>query len=1443
MKSVLKRTLATVLSLIMVMGMCVVGGVSAPVASAAEGTSKIDSYATLNATYGQDGNGFVYVGTEYYEADGKLTDYYVNAGDELTVRLYIKSNMYVGESYIISLYDNKFFDVKLAGGVGASVDQNGYTNNYAQGARNSNHPIIMENNSPHTITSINITNVGWIKNTCGFTTTYLAESDLVQSNTATDITVSTVAYDCTSDEWVFEYYVKVKEGLADGTVGIVDSPVALWHASINPSTNKHDARKRAYVPVYPEINPATRPDVTACKTMASQMDAGNLDTFINEDMYHEFTIGSAPVMNTVTFKNGDAIVSTADYLSGASIVAPEDPSMEGYVFLGWAVEGTTDIIDFATYKMGAEAVTFVAVFEEIPTYTATFMVDGAVYGEVLSYEEGESIVAPADPEKDGFIFNGWEPEVGVMGTEDVVFNAKWKEKSSVYFMDGETQIDVVKGEAGETVAEPDALTKEGYTFNGWVYADNTAVTFPVTLTEDAIYIYASWTAIKYEVSFDDNGNVSSDEFDFGSTITLPTPEAQKGHTFIGWFDENGNEFTADSTVPVGGVKLTAKFEKNTHNAIFDAGDGTFANGEKKITVPTLYGEQIVVPEIPAREGYKFLYWDSNVGTMGDEDITFIAIFQIQKYNVTWNFDNGEEAQTDEVYFQNDIIAPADPVKVGHTFAGWTPEIPNSMPAKALEFTATWTVNEYKVFWNNDGAITETAVKYNEEFSGEELSATGRIFLGWALDGSTEVVEFPLTMGTEDITLNAVWEDIYYDVTWDVEGEKTVDQYKYNEVIVAPADPVKVGYTFTGWTPAVPEKMPADNMTFVATFEINSYNVTWDFDNGEDAKTDKVVYGDAIATPTDPVKVGHSFAGWTPEIPDAMPAEDLSFVATWVKNFYNAIFDANGGKFADGEAVKSVSTEFEAAVATPTEPTKDGATFVAWTPAVTDSMPAEDVTYTAVWADGEGIPYMVETYTMDENGNYGAAEVAGYVVAEAQTVTLAPEAPEGFYIDEELSVLSAEVTEAEVAVLKIYFARNQYSIVFDANGGLIGEATQTDATYYHGAAIATPSDPVKVGHTFNGWDPIFEAIAKADVKYIAQWIVNKYTITFDSNGGSEVAPITQDYGTAIATPSDPVREGYTFTGWDKEIPATMPAEDMTLTAGWEINTYVVTWDVDGVTTSISYEYGAEIIIPEDPAKEGFVFEGWSPAVPATMPAADLTFIATWSEAGSDKPATPGDATPTDPENPECKHEWKTITVDATCTESGKSYKVCELCGEQSKITVIPAKGHVGGEWVIVTEATYEADGKAEKECTVCGEIIDTAVISKLLLPAIEILDEDGNRIDADFEVRYGESVTLTIPADRLPEGAFIKWIVEGDGVEYTVSEDGLSITLTSVKSGDIKVKAVVVNADGEAILDEFGCENSFEVNVKSDACFFWKLVYFIKSIFNFSIFKTIFGFIC
>ena len=175
----------------------------------------------------------------------------------------------------------------------------------------------------------------------------------------------------------------------------------------------------------------------------------------------------------------------------------------------------------------------------------------------------------------------------------------------------------------------------------------------------------------------------------------------------------------------------------------------------------------------------------------------------------------------------------------------------------------------------------------------------------------------------------------------------------------------------------------------------------------------------------------------------------------------------------------------------------------------------------------------------------------------------------------------------------------------------------------GEKAIEPDVPSRQGYQFTDWylDDTkydFAAPVTGDMTLTAKWTANSYTITFDTNGGSKIDPITQDYGTAITAPADPTREGYTFIGWDKAIPATMPAEDLTVTAQWRINQYTITFDTDGGSeiAPITQDYGTQITAPADPTREGYTFIGWGKAIPATMPAESITITAQWKD--SEKP---------------------------------------------------------------------------------------------------------------------------------------------------------------------------------------------------------------------------------
>ena len=203
------------------------------------------------------------------------------------------------------------------------------------------------------------------------------------------------------------------------------------------------------------------------------------------------------------------------------------------------------------------------------------------------------------------------------------------------------------------------------------------------------------------------------------------------------------------------------------------------------------------------------------------------------------------------------------------------------------------------------------------------------------------------------------------------------------------------------------------------------------------------------------------------------------------------------------------------------------------------------------------------------------------------------------------------TKNEALTLYPVWNTNKYTITFDTNGGSeIAPITQD-----YGTQIAAPANPTRKGYTFKGWDKeIPETMPAENITVKAQWEINQYTITFDTNGGSEIAPITQDYGTEITAPDNPTRKGYTFKGWDREIPETMPAENITVKAQWEINQYTITFDTNGGSeiAPITQDYGTEITAPDNPTRKGYTFRGWDKEIPKTMPAENITITARWKD---------------------------------------------------------------------------------------------------------------------------------------------------------------------------------------------------------------------------------------
>ena len=165
------------------------------------------------------------------------------------------------------------------------------------------------------------------------------------------------------------------------------------------------------------------------------------------------------------------------------------------------------------------------------------------------------------------------------------------------------------------------------------------------------------------------------------------------------------------------------------------------------------------------------------------------------------------------------------------------------------------------------------------------------------------------------------------------------------------------------------------------------------------------------------------------------------------------------------------------------------------------------------------------------------------------------------------------------------------------------------TLAHKAPITAIAEPTKEGYTFSGWDEVPATMPAGNVVVSGTFTINTYTITYVVDG-EIIRTDTLDYNAAVSVPVEPVKEGYTFSGWG-EVPETMPAHDVTLNGTFTVNKYLVTFTVDGaVIASDSLEYGTAITVPTMPEREGYTFSGWS-EVDATVPAHDVTYDASYT----------------------------------------------------------------------------------------------------------------------------------------------------------------------------------------------------------------------------------------
>ncbi len=331
-----------------------------------------------------------------------------------------------------------------------------------------------------------------------------------------------------------------------------------------------------------------------------------------------------------------------------------------------------------------------------------------------------------------------------------------------------------------------------------------------------------------------------------------------------------------------------------------------------------------------------------------------------------------------------------------------------------------------------------------------------------------------------------------------------------------------------------------------------YEVVFNYNNTTDVV--QVLENDVVTKPANPEKEGYTFAGWyynNEKFDFATKiTENITLDARWVSNSvtkFVVTFDADGGSNVDSIEVLDGNSIDVLPI-----PEKDGYKFVGWYNEDnyfdSTSVVTSDITLTARWEKIEE--------TVKEEDNSGKVEV------------------------------------------------KKYTVKFNSNGG----TTVSSQTVTEGNKVSKPTNPTRNGYTFAGWTLNgsvydFNTIVTKNITLVAKWTENvkaKYTVTFDSQGGTTVSSQTVTEGNKVSKPTNPTRSGYTFAGWTLNGSAydfnTIVTKNITLVAKWTENVkakYTVTFDSQGGTTvsSQTVTEGSKVSKPTNPTRNGYLFESW------------------------------------------------------------------------------------------------------------------------------------------------------------------------------------------------------------------------------------------------------------
>ena len=835
-------------------------------------------------------------------------------------------------------------------------------------------------------------------------------------------------------------------------------------------------------------------------------------------------------------------------------------------------------------------------------YTVTYT-DGVENEEVFADQVYSDLrkdsATPAfngTPTRTGYTFAGWEPEVAETVTETVTYAAKWTPVEPThddifkalnglvtvtcinrFWKDGNKNMDCGQGQyaAKAGIAGQDYTLVKGENAGTWV------VTFPVTnfvksfkqdpahnlYTKDTLSWYIrwednAWTSEPVESGVDDLVKLTHAPTDWREVAKIATggksdcihTSCVNGETgvcdygitvpFV-YFNTDVVSVEPEDGVP-GSYIATFKVDRYIDTCAKACNDKNFPDAprtHKLLTQETVQWRLYATSEADEKIGNNVLnhVWAADPVTPGTDDVCTVA----HNWVVTFDPANGGDTFTQDVEYEGKATEPAAPEKTGYTFDGWyldEAEEPfdfDTTITSDITLTAKWHVTPHNIYayarLNSYFApLTtnefDTPVTLNEATL-SRLGLGSYNSLGYISIGSFTFDAMPLTDDQyfgNDAELSAVAEKLATDIALetgvsDKIAEKiawTVLYKTVNEEDMAPGYPAEAGYQLSG------------NLDLATVmFKANGENVTG-------MPEDNYVYndvvglydfyftGDTITLPADPTREGYIFEGWSVKV---LPAENDA-----------DHLDADGADDAADETLL-----------------KAGDTY---------TITAGGVIFTAQWEARTDTPYTVEHYLENLDGSYALDTTEPLKGTTDTTVTAAAKSYDNFTYDSTVpgTVASGNIAGDGSLVLKLFYTRNTYDYtvrhIKQLPDGSYDEANaevETLSGKFEALAAVTAKD-------YGSHYPTNDAGTKQNIKIEknltidVKYDLDNHTLTFETNGGSTIAPVTVRHGNAVARPADPTKDKYTFIGWyaDPEFTeeydfATVLEADKTIYAKFEL----------------------------------------------------------------------------------------------------------------------------------------------------------------------------------------------------------------------------------------------------------------------------------------------------